>query len=825
MDRNEFSGPGLEYRGVTLWMLNDKLEREEIAKQMDDFHNAGWGALITRTFNGLRTPYLSEEWMEITQEIIERAGTYGIKVWLQAGYMPSAIPELEDGYTHKVLVRKLKDEPAEDGETLVHEEGDYAYYHRLFGHVLDLLSAEAVRDYLHKAYEIPWWDRFGEAFGKTVETVWVDEPHFRPPLLPWNDELPRVFAQRWGYSLTDQVPALYAPVGDFCKVRHHYWRIVVDMFMSAYFEQIGRWCEEHRVKFGGHAMGEDSLYRQISWTGAAMRCYEHMQLPGIDHLTLSLTWPNDCKFVLTPKQCASAANQLGRAEILAEMYGVSSQRISFEERKLIGDWLELLGINYRCYHGSFYSMRGVRKRIYAPHLSYQQPWWPDNRLIADYFARLSYALRQGDYQADVLVVHPVESAFCVFDPTYEEEPPRRVLGRRPPRPLGPLEMEALNQSLQQVSEILLELHRGFEYGDEHLMELHGKVVADGLAVGKMTYKVVLLPSVITLRRSTVDLLHTFIDQGGTVLAVGQLPTRMDGVGDGTIDALNRRVRKVKNTVQALEGALDELAPADVEIVATDGDAANVWVHQRRLEEGRLFFLANTARVEGLETGTRGAVEAEVRVRGSGKLEEWDLRTGQVMTPPQHRRVHRHPALLPAGGLPPPGTAGRGGPCRDPGSEARGQAFQAYRAPLPGQAPGSECPDAGRVSLPQGRGRVERRPPRHRRARDARRPRVCRAGDPPVQLPGRGQATEHSGGHRGCQRVRYQGERPHCGLCWPALLCGPLVPPGGYHRSGAGGQERDRDLAGFPAACQGLIPFGQPLCDPHRRRARVHLSDR
>ncbi len=59
MERTEFADPGPAYRGVTLWMLNDRLDPDEIVRQLDGFKAAGWGAVITRTCNGLRTPYLS----------------------------------------------------------------------------------------------------------------------------------------------------------------------------------------------------------------------------------------------------------------------------------------------------------------------------------------------------------------------------------------------------------------------------------------------------------------------------------------------------------------------------------------------------------------------------------------------------------------------------------------------------------------------------------------------------------------------------------------------------------------------------------------------
>jgi hypothetical protein len=635
IDQGTFLDPGTEYRGVTLWMLNDKLEPPEIARQLDGFHEAGWGALITRTFNGLRTPYLSDEWMDIIRLIIDRAEIHDLSVWLQAGYMPSAIPDLEPSMTHKVLVRKGADEPAEEGESLVYQENGHAYYSRLFPHVLDLLKPEAVIDYLRLAYEEPWWSRFQEAFGDTVETVWVDEPHFRPPLLPWNEELPQVYEERWGESLTDKVAALYAPVGNYQQVRHRYWRTVTDLFMSAYFAHISAWCAEHGVKFGGHAMGEDSIHAQIAWTGSAMRCYEHMQLPGIDHLTLSLRWPTGLKFILTPKQCSSVANQLGWEQVLAEMYAVSSQRISFEERKQVAEWLALLGINYRCYHGSFYSMRGVRKRIYPPHLSYQQPWWPDNRLIADHCARLSYALRQGTYHADCLIIHPIESGFCEFDPLYEAPVSPRIYGELRRRPYGSPPVQALTDDLEALSDNLLSIQRGFDYGDEHLLSIHGRATEAGLVLGEMTYPVVILPSMITIRQSTVDLLNDFLDEGGKVLAVGDLPTRVDGVKDPDLLTLTDRFYLVPNAPEALGEALDELVAPDIEVIGTD--SADIWVQARDGDGERIIFFLNASNTEPLVNPTEAKhIAVTIKINGSGVLEEWDLTSGAVRQLPQRQ---------------------------------------------------------------------------------------------------------------------------------------------------------------------------------------------
>ncbi|MGB2820993.1 MAG: glycosyl hydrolase, partial [Phycisphaerae bacterium] len=578
MDPRQFADPAAAYRGVTLWMLNDRLEPAEIERQLRGFRHAGLGAVITRTFDGLGTEYLSEEWMAILQRIVAVAGEIGVGVWFQAGYMPNGIPELPEHLEAKALVARRRAEPPEPGDSTVAERGETVYAERRLHHVLDLLSPEAGRSYVRQAYERTYGKRFADDLGRTVQAVWVDEPSFLPPLLPWSDRLAALYRRRWGEEIAPHVPALFARAGDFQRVRHRYWRTVVEMFLEGYFAEVSAWCGGHGLKFTGHLMGEETLFSQIAWTGSAMPAYGHMHIPGVDHLTRSMTWTHGATwdfsgppFLITPKQCSSVASQTGRKAALAEMYGVSSQGLTFRDRKRIGDFLAVAGINFRCLHGSFYSLRGRRKRIYPPHLSAQQPWWPDNRIVADYFARLSYALRQGTFQADVLVIHPIESAYCVFDPLeYEFSRPDRV----------PDEIAALNASLAALSENLMKIHRGFEYGDEGLLARMGSVAAGRLGVGEMTYRAVILPSVVSLRESTVELLCRWLDSGGPVLSVGEMPTRIDGAEDERIEELNRRIRKVANEPGALAAALAQAVPPAVEVHGLDGPCEDVWLHER-----------------------------------------------------------------------------------------------------------------------------------------------------------------------------------------------------------------------------------------------------
>ncbi|MBN1673696.1 MAG: hypothetical protein JXR37_21795 [Kiritimatiellae bacterium] len=617
MQTTVFANPGAEYRGVTLWMLNDRLEPEELRRQLRQIHEAGIGAVITRTFNGLRTEYLSDEWMERLRLITDLADELEMRVFFQAGYMPSAMERPKPEYAHTVLSAKANGAALAEGETLIGADDSCRYVASRRERVLDMFNPAAVRDYLKSAYEDTWFARFGDQFGKTIRSIWVDEPHFNPPHLPWGPVLTERFQTQWGYSVEAHVAGLFRRTGDYAQVRYHYWRTVTDLLRDGYFDQVSEWCDEHGVAFSGHLMGEDTLRAQIAYTGACMPLYEKMHIPGIDHLTMSLNWSHwhrqqGRRFVLTPKQCSSAANQFGRKEILAEMYGVSTQGITFEDRKWIADWFYVLGINTRCLHGTFYSMRGRRKRVYVPHLSYQQPWWPENRLLADYCARVSYALRQGQFKADILVLHPVESAWCGYEtPAFDLYDSRAVVP----------ELKKLNDSVLGLSEQLMMIHRGFEYGDESIMARCGRVCDGRLHVGEMSYRVVILPDLVTLRRTTLELLTQFVEGGGTVLAAGELPTRIDGVADAGISAFHARLIKVQNTKDALRAALDTACTPDVELESVSGNGEAVFLHEREIDGDTVVFLANTSRTEH--------VAAKVKIKGCGRLEQWDCATGRV----------------------------------------------------------------------------------------------------------------------------------------------------------------------------------------------------
>ena len=372
--------------------------------------------------------------------------------------------------------------------------------------------------------------------------------------------------------------------------------------------------------------GEDTLLGQVQWTGAAMPHYAYYDVPGIDKLGRII---NDGPgTVLTVKQLDSVVCQIGKPRALCENYGCSGQDFAHAGRKWIGDWSYVLGITFNNPHLSLYTMRGERKRDYPQVIFYQQPWWPENRLVADYFARLSYVLSQGQRVVDMLVIHPIASAWTLY------------------RPDAARAVDQLDKPLDSLLTTLMRNQRDFHLGDELLMENGGAAEArvvkskngPRLVVGQMEYRVVIVPPGTTLSENTVRLLDEFAAAGGPVLAIEPLPTLIDArpATGAVLPATTRIV-----TIADVPAVLDEMLPFDVRVA----NHPLIWAHHRRIGGTEVYFLANTDLDQG------GV--ATVAIRGGGRLEEWDAVSGeqralasQVTTAsPRSCSTSRRPALI------------------------------------------------------------------------------------------------------------------------------------------------------------------------------------
>jgi len=676
---DSFNAPGNKFRGAPFWAWNDHLETTELRRQIRLMHEMGMGGFFMHARVGLGTAYLSDEWFQCVSTCIDEAEKFDMQVWLydedrwpsgSAGGLVTADPKYR---ARKIILNELSPDAVstfkpsavplaifagkvagrhlsglrrldsltsklQPGETLLHFQVEVVPCKSWFNGqtYLDTLSHEAVRKFITVTHE-EYRKRIGGTFGKRVPGIFTDEPHYG--LLcnhendhcwssPWTDRMPKIFRSRYGYDLCEHLPELFYDLegNSFSKARLNFVDCLTFLFVDAFSRQIGEWCSKNNMLFTGHVIEEDSLRRQTFCIGSAMRFYEYMQAPGIDLLT------EHWRVYDTAKQLSSVAHQFDRQWRVTETYGCTGWDFPFSGHKALGDWQAALGINMRCHHLAWYTMKAEAKRDYPASIFYQSPWFREYRHVEDYFSRINFVMGHGSEVRDLLVILPVESAWTLARKDWNES--REVL--------------AYDRKLFTVRNVLLQAGLDFDYGEEDIMSRHAGVVRENgtpvLYVGKAAYKIVVVPEMITIRASTVKLLKDFAALGGKVIFVNKAARYVDGekTRENVIDAVGGTL--VKKAGSELVAQLESTAR---NVSITDGSGtliASVLHLLRRDECTDYLFLCNTGHHDrqlnvavGFEDHTMARnrtrefpqVSVMVKTDKNGTVLDFDPETGKI----------------------------------------------------------------------------------------------------------------------------------------------------------------------------------------------------
>ncbi len=661
-----FREPQSIHRGKAFWALNGRLETEELIRQIVVMKEMGLGGFFMHARVGLETPYLSGEWFEYVKKCVNQAQHLGLEAWLYdedrwpsgfAGGMVTkekkyrikrlqmvvsdgryersddvvAAFECEiDGSTAKNIRKIPKSEDIspsrENNSVVIFRIRTVRESENFNGQTyVDTLSEEAVGQFIsltHEAYK----KEIGENFGSVCPGIFTDEPNHGPVCdsevfmkdedskdedlseIPWTDELLNVFEQRYGYDLTDSLPRIFFDAeGETAnRVRHHYNDCITHLFVNSFSSQIGKWCRDNGLLFTGHVLHEDPLSKNASFVGSSMRFYEHMDVPGVDVLTA--VRPE----YTTIKQCSSVARQLDKKGVLSELYGCTGWDFDFEGHKAIGDWQAILGVSVRCLHLMWYTMKGQAKRDYPASIFFQSPWWREYKNIEDYFARVnllndnSYALK------NVLVIHPNESMwqymkFGWTDGTEHQKP---------------------DSQHRELCRWLLEGHIDFDYGDEEMLSRMGKIINGDhprFAVGQAEYRTVLVPDLLTIRKTTVRLLERFAEAGGDIVFTGSLPKYIEGEKAESQDEFDFRFTKIDCRKKDIINALEK--NRDVRLLDSGGDEIPELLYRLSEDEKDdiYLFVVNTSRQTSFEN-----ITIHVKTGGRGlNVEQWNCENAEI----------------------------------------------------------------------------------------------------------------------------------------------------------------------------------------------------
>ncbi|OAS19167.1 glycosyl hydrolase [Paenibacillus oryzisoli] len=586
--------PPNEYRTIPFWSWNDTLEIAELERQIEEMHRAGIGGFFMHARGGLQTPYMGEEWMDAIRACLVKGKELGMSPWLYdengwpSGFADGQVPAKGVAFQQKKLVYEQAPfqspaehtiayyEQTENGYKLLGQadqaQAQLRIYYEVNPFYIDALSMKAVQAFIESTYEV-YWEHFGEEFGDVIKGFFTDEPQFARGQLPWSFDLEAAFQSANGYELKEVLPALFLQVDGSAKARYDYWACVTSMFTKAYAKQIGDWCHNKGWSFTGHVVDEQALMIQVTSTGDPMAFYEHLHMPGCDWLG---------RFIgdepIVPKQVGSVAHQLGKKQTITESFGCSGWDISFADLKRIGEWQFVHGITMISQHLQSYSLKGLRKRDYPPSLFVQQPWWEHYKDFNDYFARLSMLLSEGTRQVQVLLLHPIRSAW--------------TLQRGEDRS----DIQQFHAAFAQLSRWMCQAFIEHDYGSESIMAGHGDVKDGQFIIGEAAYRVVVLPPSVAISRTTLALLKQFVEQGGELIACAPYPQLVDGVPDSELGELLLQANKPEWSSAAIVQAISKISAPSIRMTDERGAsiaADTVNVQTLELEGARLYYIVNS----------------------------------------------------------------------------------------------------------------------------------------------------------------------------------------------------------------------------------------
>ncbi|QGQ96075.1 hypothetical protein EHS13_14910 [Paenibacillus psychroresistens] len=659
---NQFNNPPVEYRSVPFWSWNSKLEQDELDRQVDGFKAQGMGGFMMHVREGLETPYLGEEFIDRIKETVNKAKSAGMYAWLydedrySSGMAGGKVPHIGgDDVRAKALTLLVCESFEVDdlilavyeakivGEDLVTyrllEETEIGKHQLPIDHVylvfrreisrksdwchgdtyIDILNPRSTEIFLETTYEV-YKQAIGAEFGQTVPGIFTDEPSIRGfseqlddseiTWISWTDRLPTVFREKRGYEIWSLLPYFFFNGEHSAHFRHDYWHTITELFSEAYTKQIWEWCQDSHLQFTGHFHSEGHLAGSVKRTGAVMPHYRYMDIPGIDTLC------EQTNESLTVKQVSSVANQYGLKRVISETYGVTGWDFTFEGRRWLGDWQFVLGVNLLTHHLALYTISGCRKRDYPPSFNYNVNWWEHNHVLEDYYARLGAVLSEGAVVREVLVVHPTTSIWARMG-----EDVKSKLGSS--KASESKELNEYDDAFNRFINTLLGEHYDFDLGDELIIEESGGVEGSHFIVNKAKYKVVVLPMLYNLLGSTLSLLTAYLESGGYIIAVGEIPTHIDGKVSDEWEKLTdySQLYRVEDCSQLVE-LLETIIPRQVSITNVSNKEDQRFLYMRReLTDSSVVFIVNNDRDQ--------LHDVDIRLTGYGSVEAWDLLSGKV----------------------------------------------------------------------------------------------------------------------------------------------------------------------------------------------------
>jgi len=566
----------LEYGSIPFWSWNDKLDPEELRRQIRVMHDLKMRGFFMHARGGLETEYLSDEWFDCIRACVDEAKKLGMEAWSYdengwpSGFAGGILLKDKANWATFVKCEASAEFPSDETVLGVYviengvcrrvtapEAGISEYtviYQGWDESYVDTMDPSITEKFIQATHE-EYKKRVG--FSDVMPGFFVDEPQYYRWATPWSDTMPEQFKKAYGYDVFDLLPALFVDFDGAEEFRWDYYRLCHILFTEGFIKKVYQWCEENGCKLTGHAVEESTIHGQMWCCGGVMPFYQYEHIPGVDYLSRNIATDIACR------QLDSVIAQTGRKKALSEMFAACGWDVSPNELKRIADLQYVNGVNVMCQHLYPYSIRGQRKTDYPCFYSEHLPWQAHMKEFNEYYNNLGCILSRGKEQARVLVIHPIHSAYLTYK-----------------RKEDAASVKELQMDLFALNAMLSNQQIPYHFGDECMMAEMAKVDGAKIRIGLCEYDYVVVPAMDSLDEATAALLKKYVENGGKVHLFGKKPCRING-RKAELDWLT------SNCTQA-----ELKATADVTISLDGKNVPQLRQMTRVTEYGRVIYITN-----------------------------------------------------------------------------------------------------------------------------------------------------------------------------------------------------------------------------------------
>ena len=391
------------------------------------------------------------------------------------------------------------------------------------GNAVDHFSKAAMDRYCNYLGN-KFYTAFGDEFGKTVESLFADSFELANMAsgMNWSTGLFEEFQKSYGYDLTPYLPAIWFELGDQSpKIRYDVNEFLHHTGLNVFYRSFLGWCEAHHIKGRIQTYGFNS--DNIESAGLA-------HIPEMEVTSGEKDQADWFDTRIGPKKyVSSGAHLYDRKIVSAEAYTFihwERYRETLEELKIASDGYLLSGATKFYNHGfNFLPEQEVSPSRSIPFAAYIQPrnvWWKYYPKLAEYIARSSYLLRQGDFKADIALYSPLANQWAI----------NVINPRKWTREFDWGELGGLIVS------------NGYDYDliNDDILQNRAALADGNLVVQKMVYKLLIIPNVETIPLKTLEFIEKYVKQGGHVLFLERLPEKSTGLNNAA--ATDAKVKKI-----------------------------------------------------------------------------------------------------------------------------------------------------------------------------------------------------------------------------------------------------------------------------------------